>query len=672
MQTRHGAALLLLLAFGVLALPSVARAQPSEPRTRTPTAQPGPLIEPRGNLMPEGSAAAGAPSSGTAAPTGTPMVDPSQDQRKLVAQGADRPDESAITGAPSSVFSDDWWGRTRPVLELHGYFRTRGELFHNFDLGRHDNAGDEANLWGHPLDHSYIDKSGATRNVALCGDSGTELCFDKTQAMANMRLRLNPEFHISDNLRILSQVDLLNNVVLGSTPDAYAMQPSGSGATGYRPAANGYNGYAPLGVFSTTQGPPTAGINGYRNSIEVQRAWAEYLTPVGQLRFGRMPLNWGLGMLVNSGDRIDDDWQSNNDRIMFVSGIKSLDLYFGGSWDFVSSGATNAGPYDVYGGQPYNTGNLPSVSQWSAVVAHRTNPELQRLKLAKGDVVVNGGVFAIYRAQYLDVKAGENPNTFDSAVTTQDRGLERRDARAFIPDAWLQLLYRKFRFEAEFVTVLGEIGNSPARNRLSDPIAVRQFGLATQTEYKAIEDKLRVGFGFGWASGDGNVEGLAPGGNGLQVRKGDGPISTFRFHPAYYVDLVFHRRILSRVQGTYYFRPSVEYDFLRNPNGQKFGGGAAIIWSRASEFIQTPGNKRDLGIELDLQLYYQAKDGTLNDDPSKMGGFYAALQYGVFFPLGGLNYLPLEQTTIQNALGAGQDAGLSTAQTVRLLLGVMF
>ncbi|HRG97592.1 MAG TPA: TIGR04551 family protein [Polyangiaceae bacterium] len=667
MLIRHGRALPLLLALGLLGFAPLTYA----PAARAQGAAPGPTVEPtaRGNLMPAASPAGAV----TVAPS-APAPDPDQDQRKLVAQGEARPDESAVAGVPSSVFSDDWWGRTRPVLELHGYFRTRGELFHNFALGRFDNPGDEANLWAHPLDHTYNDKTGAARTVNQCGDNGTDPCFDKTQASANMRLRLNPEIHISDNLRILSQVDFLNNVVLGSTPDAYAIQPSGTGSTGYRPAVNGYNGYAPLGTFSTTQGPPTAGVNGYKNSIDVQRAWAEYLTPVGQLRFGRLPLHWGLGMLANSGDRIDDDWQSNSDRIMFVTGIKSLDLYFGGSWDFISSGATNASPYDVYGGQPYNTANLTNAGQWSLLAVHRTNPELQRLKLAKGDMVVNGGVFALYRSQYLDVKAGENPLTNDSSAT--DRGLERRGAQAFVPDAWLQVLYRKFRFEAEFASVLGQIAKSPAKNQINDPIGVRQFGLATQTEYKAIEDKLRVGFGFGWASGDGNVEGLAPGANGLQVRKGDGPISTFRFHPSYYVDYIFHRRILSRVEGTYYFRPSVEYDFLRNPNGQKFGGGAAIIWSRASQFIQAPGNKRDLGIELDLQLYYQAKDGTLNDDPSKMGGFYSALQYGVFFPLGGLSYLPGEQSAIQAVLppngNQAADVSLSTAQTVRLILGVMF
>jgi len=408
-------------------------------------------------------------------------------------------------------------------------------------------------------------------------------------------------------------------------------------------------------------------VNGYRNSIDVQRAWAEYLTPLGQIRFGRMPSHWGLGMLVNSGDGIDHDYQSNADRIMFVSGIKSMDLYFGGAWDFVSSGPTNSSPFDVYGGQPYNTSNLTNVNQWVAFVARRTNPELQRLKLARNEVVVNGGIYTVYRSQLLDVKAGETSLTTDTSSTTNNNGFERRGAYALIPDAWLQILWGKLRVEGELATIQGSIENSPASAK---GVKVHQWGLTTQTELRAVEDKLRVQFGFGWASGDPHVEGLAPGANGLQVRQSEGSISEFRFHPSYHVDYIFFRRIMSRVQGAYYFRPSVEYDFVRNPNGQKFGGGAAIIWSRASEYIQAPGNKRDLGVELDLQVYYQSKDGSLNDDPNKMGGFYSALQYGVFFPLGGLDYLPGETTG--PAVPTNVSFDLSTAQTVRLILGVMF
>jgi uncharacterized protein (TIGR04551 family) len=381
-----------------------------------------------------------------------------------------------------------------------------------------------------------------------------------------------------------------------------------------------------------------------------------------------MPAHWGLGMLLNSGDQLDQEWQTNLDRIMFVSGIKSLDLYFGGAWDFMSTGRTSGSAYDIYGGQPYNVSNLSNVDQWSAFIAKRTNPELQRLKLSRGDAVINGGIYASYRRQLIDVIAGQNPITVDT--TAGDNGYVRRGYESLTPDVWVQLLWNKLRIEAEAASVWGSMQNSTIQplssTNVNDPLKLRMFGVATQTEFRAVEDKLRIMFGGGWASGDGNVEGLVPGDN-LQARRGGGAMSTFRFHPAYNIDLILFRRLLNRIQGAYYFRPSVEYDFIRNPNGQKFGGGAAIIWSRASEFVQTPGNKRDLGVELDAQLYYQAKDGSLNDDPNKMGGFYAALQYGVLFPMGGLQYLPREQDPAKNA-----SWDLSTAQTVRLILGVLF
>jgi uncharacterized protein (TIGR04551 family) len=669
-------------AFGALLLPSVARAQASDPAARpgapppkAPAAAADAAVD--GNLLPTGDAPGpGAPTPGTPAAA---SVDPSQDQAGLLAQGKIRPTLSPLTdGAsgltPQAIYSEDWWAHTRPVIEVHGYFRTRGELYHNFSLGRHeDPTGDTQNLWRQPIDSSYGDRTGQRRSVRLCGDaSSLGECINRTQATANLRLRLNPEIHISDNLRILTQVDLLDNLVLGSTPDSQAISPSGKTKSGWGPAGNGYNGYAPLSVFSTSQGAPTAGVNSYRNSIEVKRVWGEYLTPLGLLKFGRMPLHWGLGMLVNSGDRLDDDYQTNADRIMFVTGLKSQDIYFGGSWDFVSSGPTTQSPYDIYGGQAYNTGNLTNVDQWNLFVARRLNPDLQRAMLARGDVVVNGGLFALYRQQYLDIAQGENAISFDQEdVNRSNRGLLRRDAKAFIPDAWVQVRWKKLRVEAELAHIRGSIGTTPDSPNLNDPKQVRMWGLATQTEYRAVEDKLKLQFGFGWSSGDPWVEGLSPGASGLQPElNGRGPISTFRFHPSYMVDQIFFRKIMTRVQGAYYFRPSVDYDFVRNPNGQKFGGGAAIIWSRASEFVQSPGNKRDLGVELDLQLYYQAKDGSFNDDPSKIGGFYAMLQYGVFFPLGGLQYLPGEQTSISGVDNTFWD--LATAQTVRLFLGVAF
>jgi uncharacterized protein (TIGR04551 family) len=505
-------------------------------------------------------------------------------------------------------------------------------------------------------------------------------CSDKSESSANLRFRINPELSISDNLRIVSQLDLLNNLVLGSTSNAYAMQPGSTPTTTSGYVSAGYNPYAPSAVFTTTQGSPTAGINSFQNAVNVNRVWAEYMTPVGQIRFGRMPNQWGLGMVYNAGDGIDSDYQSTIDRIMFVTGIKSWDLYGGGSWDFPATGPTNATPFEVYGGQPVNTCNLCNVEEWMLFVAHRTNPEAQRTKLARGDVVVNGGLMTTYQRQYLDIYSNGSTTYTPLTIVTnngtqQNNNLTRRDAYVFTPDAWIQGLWGKLRVEAEFAAILGNIDSLPGTTTYNqNPYLMQEFGLATETEYLAIEDKLHLNFNFGWASGDPWVQGLNPGSNGLQPElngttqsPGGGPISTFRFHPDYRIDLIFFRNILSRVEGAYYFRPSVDYDFIRQANGQKLGGGAAIIWSRASQFEQDPGHARDLGLELDTRIYYQAKDGALNDDPSKVGGFYSMLQYGVFFPLAGLNYLPGEQAsmTIPNY-------SISPAQTIQLFLGVVY
>jgi len=681
MPRRRRSHLLLSLALAAPMLASSAVRAQSEPPPSAASASTAPA-EPRPALV--GPAPAAQPAA-PAAPVSPAAINPSRDQQDLGTQGAQRPGAGEMAGSPQEVFSDDWWGRARPIVELHGYFRTRAELFHNFFLGRHTSAlqgNDPQYLWPIPLDQSYTSVNGTAVNASVCGPSApkpNQNCYDKTQSGANVRLRLDPEIHISDNLRILTQIDALDNLVLGSTPDAYAMRPAGTTTprTGYQSA--GANPYAPLGFFSTTQGPPTAGVNSWTNSINVKRAWAEYMTPVGQLRFGRMPGHWGLGMVENSGDGVDSDYQTTLDRIMFITGVKSIDLYFGGAWDFVSTGPTSASPFDVYGGQPYSTCNLCNVNEWAAFVARRMNPELQKLTLARGDMALNGGLYAKFRSQNIDVSSGtpqtidySNSNTVNN-LGTANNGLEPRQAWAFTPDLWVQALWRKLRFEAEAAAVYGQIGSSALSQDVGHPVDILQFGVTTQTEYRAVDDKLDLRFGFGWASGDpwanNNGQGaLQPSAAGLGGAQGSqefntyGPLSTFRFHPDYRVDLIFYRHILSRVEGTYYFRPSVDYDFLRHADGEKFGGGAAIIWSRASQFVQAPGHKRDLGVELDVQLYYQSKDGSLNDDPSKIGGFFTMLQYGVFFPLGGLDYV----TT------PAFDASLSAAQTVRLFMGIVY
>ena len=406
-------------------------------------------------------------------PTQTPTPktvaapDPDRDKRALTRQGAERPAPPNSVGArPSEVFAEDWWSQARPSLELHGVFRVRTEFFHQFALGRRDPASTA--LWPQPADNHHVPTAGEAQLVRLCGDTPTatplDPCENNSQLGANIRFRVNPEIHISDNLRIHSQFDILDNLVLGSTPEGYTNVPSAGG--GYTVAARG--GYAPLGSFSTTTWAPVAGQTSLTDSIIAKRAWAEYTTPVGLLRFGRMPNHWGLGMVYNSGDGYDSDWQTTTDRIMFTTGIKKYDLYFTGAWDNVGIGATSA-RINEQQGQPYNLSNLDDVNQFVGIIARKRDPELQLLDLAKGLPVINGGLYFAYRNQVLanDDTSSTNSASLGQSSTNVRLGYTRREAEFFMPDLWFQFLYKKFRFEAEAAMIYGTVENLSTTGRPS-------------------------------------------------------------------------------------------------------------------------------------------------------------------------------------------------------------
>jgi uncharacterized protein (TIGR04551 family) len=437
-------------------------------------------------------------------------------------------------------------------------------------------------------------------------------------------------------------------------------------------------GYNQLSFYDDTQVPPDSSSNNFTDSVRVKRAWGEYSTPVGELRFGRMPHHWGLGMLYNSGDGYDDDYQSTIDRLQFITAFPALDLSVGASWDFPNEGAS--GSLALPGAQPYDLAQADDVDQYTLFLLYRKSPQLEKLSLSRGNLILNAGVYVLYRNQTFAndqaLPASEGGTIPGANPDRAPNAFARRDGEAYVPDLWLQLLYKKFRFEAEVATILGSIGSASIEPNTEETfingeeLQIRQWGLATQLEQKLVEDRLRLGFGFGWGTGDADAfdpsqpGNLIPGPNEQQIN--DDTISTFRFHPSYRVDLILNRNILQRVQGSYYFRPSVEYDFIRNPNGQRAGGGIQAIWTRASEFVQTPGHDADLGLELNGTLFYQAKDGALNDTPDAMGGFYAALQYGVLFPLAGMGYQSAEARELPG------DNDTEAAQLLRLFLGISY
>lgn len=650
-------------------------------------------------------------------------------------------------GPYSEVFAENWFDLASPSLEFSGYFRVRSQLFHNFTLGRRDSpsfdplqdSGYPA-LWPQPPDNAYTDTNGETRAINLCGDSPEEQtpCESDVQGGANMRLRFEPTLRLGDNISVHSQLDMLDNIVLGSTPQGYANAPSGVG--GYAVTARG--GYFPIGTFAATQWAPVGGVTTEKDAVLVKRVWGVYHSPIGQISFGRMPHHWGLGMVHNGGDDYDADFASNVDRIMFSTGLPQYNLYASLAWDFFDEGAISsqlhsqqgssaevicadvpegaerdrcvadyagigATPYEQ-DGQPYDLARIDDMDHWVLMVMYKTEEQLARRALALGDPVIAAGAYFSYQQQEI-ANDGADPQTgaaLGQSPRDQSGGFVRRGYEAVLGDLWMQLRYRKFRVEVEAALLYGTLDNtlnsdsdfSNLRDSQNDGWVIQQFGLTTELDYRALSDRLRLGFGFGFATGDDDVASLTPAQSGQSASTMerqltlDRTFSTFRFHPNYKIDLILWRSLMTRVQGAYYFRPSIEYDFFtdgcvreegRGPcpgpagldpldagGGQRAGAGLTAIWSRASEPIQAPGHEPDLGVELNFKLYYQLTPGEVAPGVDEMGGFYTSLEYGVLFPLPGLDYLPAQVSAY--SAQHGEELSTSPANTLRWFIGIIY
>ena len=563
----------------------------------------------------------------------------------------DAAEELEDSAPPSSDPTRVDWTAPQSVLTLHGYFRVRSELWDTFWLGRELDEADAPFDQFLPTDHS----SRLGHPPGGCGEDGspesTSGCDTDTIGFANMRLRLAPTISLSEDVRVHAMFDVFDNLVLGSTPDGLVTVPTDDGA-GAAFERRDRTPRVPLDSFTSTMVPPQRYRNSLQDSIVARRAWAEVTNRgLGQLRFGRMGSHWGLGLLANGGEGIDADYQSDADRIMGIT--KLAGLYLVAAWDFANEGFVNYNLLDPQA-YAYDVNQEDDVDQYVFAVARRTEEEEQQAILQRGGVVLNGGVYFVYRNQLLSSQGivdwyGANPGI---------EAFVRRDAEAFIPDVWVQLLWGSLRIEAEAVLIAGSIQNTQTASFALENYDILQFGGVLEVEYRLLDDKLGIYFDTGLASGDEDVEGLAVTGGLPAQRSSDRTISTFRFHPNYRVDLILWRNILHQVAGAYYFKPGLSYDFIRNSFGQLFGARADVVWSRATAPVQTWGNDPDLGIEINARLYYRSEDG-----PELIDGFYGSLEYGILFPLGGLGFLEPSPVAVPE---------LENAQILRLILGVQY
>ena len=567
-----------------------------------------------------------------------------------------------------------------PWIEHHGYFRIRADLFHNLDLDTYDpEAGLGTSPVLPPLTELDVGGSGHPEDEAT-GNNETNSYKRGAESLssANMRFRYQPTIHIAETMRIKSTIDVMDNVVLGSTPD-------GGWSTGFqRPDV-------PLVAFSGGQ-RPVEGPTSHQDSVRIKQLWGEWTTPLGLLLFGRVPSHWGLGILANNGHCHDCDFGDNVDRIMGVT--KLFDTYIALAWDFPSEGfvghSGDKGQHDYINqpaGQAHDFDQRDDVNEY--VIALFDRPLTQKEKETRErelnelrKPVFDWGVYNVIRSQKL---VGLSSNPGQPRTNPLGEKLFDVEAFAYIPDLWMNFEYRPrrdsfYKLQFEAVAILGSIDELPQRAGrakvecqdpdFNDPDRIQdcpddqqyrprkrdlqQWAYAIEFDHRV--DKLQWGLKHGVASGDstpgfGVYDKLAFQNDPTNPDDTDQEVTNFKFDRDYTIDLILFRELIGTVTNAAYFKPYLRYDLIRTDR-DAWGFEIAPLYAFALEESSTPGLDRQLGLEFDLEFYVIEFDR-----------FKWSLQYGILFPFAAFNYL--DQEAIQKGTKPEVLGEPGIAQTIQ-------
>lgn len=509
---------------------------------------------------------------------------------------------------PAPIKTPEWF-------DFDGHLRTRWGLFGNLDLDRGLTPSTGQPIYPVPL-------------------NGGQLL-----GHADARVRLDIGVHVGELVAAKIRIDALDGLALGSTPegfpaDRWAQQP-----------------WAGLG-----QVPAAAGRNAFVDSLRLEYAYGEVLTPIGLLVFGRMPLpRWGLGIVTGRAEDLDDDFDHSVDRLGFATSL--ADHLLGVSFDVNAIGPTTA---TSTGGAVSREqvdltlqDNLYTVSL-SFARLHDDASVLRRRSAGKATVAY--GTYATLRFQQVDF-----PTFYAGGIASEDTQFADSDAVArrmwaLMVDGWFRLNAGPVRAELEVAYMHAHVGDASALPGVSvEPLTGDQLGAALEIEGEVVRDRLFIELGAGLATGDPAPGiGVAPVVGQIRSEAGDldGPqfdfagdvrIDNFRFHPNFRVDQIFWRRIVGAVSDAVYLRPEIVW--APNPTIElALSGTVSFAMMKSS----TPGDHPLYGGEIDLGLRW-----------SPVPGFAARVEGAVFLPGAGLRNL---------------DAGLTAkpAGLARTVLAVVF
>jgi len=423
---------------------------------------------------------------------------------------------------------------------------------------------------------------------------------EKVLSWGGLKLHLEPIINVAETMEIHSKLTLMGSRIVGTDnalPDTKE------------------NGLLPGTQLEVDP------------SIRVEGLWGTLDTPIGELRVGRMPFHWGLGMLYNDANTVDTDTAGDYlDRVMFIVPVMGFKII--PAFDYISEGPMVR----------YNDHFIDASSRddgWQVALMftmQEEDPAVLEEKLLKENTVYEFGFFGSYSWKSDTATEVTLPANIpvDGGVIdpTKTYTLSEQDARMLTLDLWGNIYYKNFSIKAELAFMDGKLGRyqDDAAN-IKSKIAAQMFGAALEMQWKFIPRKLHFTLLGGVATGDKGTgvqgDSMTLPGKAIDTVLGlDMKVENFRFHRDYNMNSFIWREVLGRFTSGYYASFDTQY-FFRDDISMRGG----LTYSGAWFSKQTPGGQgTPIALEPFVGAYYAGDTG-----------LRAGLTFQLAVPFDGLN-----------------------------------
>lgn len=423
-------------------------------------------------------------------------------------------------------------GKPVKFFELYGYFNVANTFSYNMKLSGNN---------------PYMADRNTIKNVTTDSTTGEKITKDANEHVLNwawLKLHLEPVINIAETMEIHTKLSIFGNTAMGA--DNYDFDKK-------------ENGLLRDAQLSTSA------------NIVFEGLWGVFDTPIGQLKVGRMPFSWGLGILYSDGNKFNTLSSGNYlDRLQLTIPIMGFKII--PAFDLASTGLLDKyHDYFIDASQKDDGFNVSLM-----FTMQEDDPAVLENKILNEKTVVEVGAMVMF--SWKNNSSGEWFKSEEDSyvVPTDDKFVDPdtvyaytgQGAKLWKLDAWLNLHYKIFSFKTELAFLTGSIGKVRLEDGRDKSVKTQMVGWAADMGFRVIPKKFHIGLLTGIASPDDAdyVQGDSWNTPGNSINnsstKSDHTVENFRFNKDYNFNSALWNQFLGRFTAGYYASLTATYFFL--------------------------------------------------------------------------------------------------------------